>query len=49
MILEIDPEPAPDERAALLRALAADPDDTPEPPAWWLAGVREAIEEEPGS
>ena len=50
MTVEISPEPTPEEREALLRALAAlngDADDR-EPPAWWRAGILEAVGEEPG-
>jgi hypothetical protein len=48
--VEIRPEPTPEEREALLRALAAL--DGPERrehaiSAWWEAGSREAVEDEP--
>ena len=46
MHYEIDPEPTPEEREALLAALAALDGERP-PSAWWAAGVREAVEEEP--
>jgi hypothetical protein len=43
---EISPEPSPDEREALLRALA-ELDGTPErAAAWWEAGIREAVADE---
>jgi len=45
--LEITPEPAPEERAAIAAALelllAEREEDSPAP--WWLAGVRESVEE----
>jgi hypothetical protein len=47
--LEIDPEPTPEERAALLsalRRLVGEPDHA-EPSPWWRQGVREAVKEEP--
>ena len=45
MILEIRPEPSPEERAALLAALQRLlAEEEPGPPAWWLAGVRESVE-----
>jgi hypothetical protein len=43
MAVEIRPEPTPEEREAILRALA-ELDAKAEPPAWWLAGVREAVD-----
>jgi hypothetical protein len=43
---EIKPEPTPEEREAVLRALAAPEGRTDGPPAWWSAGVREAIGED---
>jgi hypothetical protein len=46
MDLEITPEPTPEEREALLQALAAVNGRRDEPPAWWLAGVREAVDGE---
>lgn len=39
MDVEITPEPTPEEREALLAALAK---TNGKPPAWWLAGVEEA-------
>jgi hypothetical protein len=43
--LEIIPEPTPEEREAIVRAIAAVPTSTPDGPAlWWLAGVRESLE-----
>jgi len=42
--VEITPEPTPEEREALLRALAARNGQVV--PAWWVAGVREAVEQE---
>jgi hypothetical protein len=47
MRLDVEPEPTPEEReaiAAAVAALYAERDGTP--PAWWLAGVRESLEEE---
>jgi hypothetical protein len=43
----ITPEPTPEEREALLAALAARDGDSAGPSAWWEAGIREAVEEEP--
>lgn len=45
MRVEIRPEPAPEEREALLRALAARNGSPERPSAWWEAGVREAVED----
>ena len=45
MEVEFSPEPTPEEREALLRALAAE-DDRREPPVWWAEGVREAVDQE---
>lgn len=45
MHVEIDPEPTPEEREALLGALAA-ADAGPDGSCWWEAGVREAVEED---
>jgi hypothetical protein len=45
--VEITPEPTPEERDALLRALAALDGVHHRPAAWWEAGIREAVEEEP--
>lgn len=44
MEVEIRPEPTPEERRALLLALA-ETAERRRPPAWWEAGVREAVEE----
>jgi hypothetical protein len=46
MDVEITPEPTPEEREALLRALASLNGRHDEPPAWWQAGAREAVEDE---
>ena len=46
MSLEISPEPAPEEREALLRALAA-LDVPARGSAWWEAGIRESVEDGP--
>ena len=47
MGVEISPETTPEEREALLQALAA-LDGRPERgSAWWEAGIRESVEEEP--
>jgi hypothetical protein len=48
MDLEITPEPTAEEREALLRALASLNGKDDEPPAWWRAGAREAVEEDDG-
>jgi hypothetical protein len=46
--VEIRPTPAAEEREAILRALAAlDGRKHGGSSAWWAAGVREAIEEDP--
>jgi hypothetical protein len=45
--VQITPEPAPEEQAALLRALAALDGEQDDASAWWRAGIREAVEEEP--
>jgi hypothetical protein len=45
--VQITPEPAPEEQEALLRALAALDDGKDDSSAWWRAGIREAVEEEP--
>ena len=46
VVLEIRPEPTPDERAALLQALTAAGllDGGAEPGAWWAEGLREALD-----
>jgi hypothetical protein len=50
--LEITPEPSPEERQALERALARlleEPERARERSAWWREGVCESLsEEEPG-
>jgi hypothetical protein len=48
--VEITPEPTPEEREALLRALARwnGAADQRGASAWWLAGILEAVDEEPG-
>ena len=46
MAVEIKPEPTPEEREAILRALA-ELDGAAEPPAWWRAGVQESVEDDP--
>ena len=45
MAVEISPEPTPEEREALLAALAAR-EAAPTASAWWTAGIREAVEGE---
>lgn len=49
MTIEISPEPTPEEREALLRALAAlnGDADARETSAWWRAGILDAVGEEP--
>ena len=49
MRIELTPEPTPEEREALLRALRSAEDPTDAGAAWWEAGIREAIEVDPGS
>jgi hypothetical protein len=45
---EITPEPTPEERAALEQALAASVAGHENgASAWWEAGLRESVEEEP--
>lgn len=46
MDVEITPEPTPEERAAVLQALAASNGSNDEASEWWDAGVREAVEVE---
>jgi hypothetical protein len=41
--IQFSPEPTPEEREALLRALAVE-DDRARPDRWWEDGVREAVE-----
>ena len=45
MSLEITPEPTPEEREALVCAVAALDASAAESP-WWDAGVRESVEDE---
>jgi hypothetical protein len=47
--VEITPEPTPDEREALLHALARwdEAVDHGGSSAWWRAGILEAVDEEP--
>lgn len=46
--IEITPEPTPEERAAILAALEqVEADDALGPGAWWEAGLRENVEDEP--
>jgi hypothetical protein len=45
---EISPEPTPEEREALLLALAALGGAPGQPSDWWKAGIREAVAEEEG-
>ena len=45
MPVEISPEPTPEEREALLRALAALDGWADGGSAWWEAGIRETVEE----
>ena len=47
MAVRITPEPAPEEKEALLRALAALDEGQKDASPWWLAGIREAVEGEP--
>jgi hypothetical protein len=46
--LRIEPEPSEGEREAILRALAEEPDTSPDPyrSAWREAGIRESVEDE---
>jgi hypothetical protein len=45
---EFTPEPTPEEREALERALHGVPDGMPDPRgAWWRAGLRDALRSEP--
>ncbi len=47
MELEITPEPTPEERAAIVAALAElDAEQTQGPGAWWEAGLRENVEDD---
>jgi hypothetical protein len=45
--VEITPEPSPEEHEALLRAIAALDDSRDAAPAWWRAGIQDAVEGEP--
>jgi hypothetical protein len=45
--VEISPEPEPDEREALLAALAQLDGEQSIRSRWWETGVREAVEDEP--
>ncbi|HXJ63854.1 MAG TPA: hypothetical protein VNN79_08880 [Actinomycetota bacterium] len=49
MTVEITPEPTPEEREAVLRALATlnGVVDRGGSSAWWRAGILEAVDEEP--
>jgi hypothetical protein len=47
MDVEISPEPTPEEREALLAALEPMNRPAREVSAWWEAGIRESVEEEP--
>jgi hypothetical protein len=42
---DIHPEPTPDEREAVLRALATLDGRSSGASAWWEAGIREAVED----
>ena len=48
MEVEIRPEPTPEEREAILRALA-ELDGDSQPSEWWVAGVRESVGDEDDS
>jgi hypothetical protein len=41
---EIEPQPTPDEREVLLRALAQLQDDRGSDAEWWQAGITEAVD-----
>ncbi len=45
MTFALTPEPTPEEREALTRALGEAAVDAPAGSAWWAAGIREAIDE----
>lgn len=46
--IEITPEPTAEERAAIVAALAhLDAEESRGPGAWWEAGLRESLEDEP--
>ncbi len=44
MEVEIRPEPAPEEREAILLALSRPAGGNMRPSAWWATGLREAVE-----
>ncbi len=44
--MEVTPEPTPEEREALERALAQADEPEPGRTAWWREGVRDAVEPE---
>jgi hypothetical protein len=44
--VEIRPEPSPEEREALLQALAVADGAGDEASPWWEAGIREAVEDD---
>jgi len=46
MTVEITPEPTPEEREAILRALAVLDGPASGSSAWWEAGIREAVEDD---
>jgi hypothetical protein len=43
-MIEIRPEPTPEQREAILRALAALDERAEQASAWWQAGIRDAVE-----
>ena len=48
MAYEFTPEPTPEDREALERALQGAADEAPDPRgAWWRAGLRESLDSEP--
>jgi len=48
MEVVIRPEPTPEERAAILAALAQEEPDDPDPRgAWWRLGVEESLTDAP--
>lgn len=47
MDVEISPEPTPEEREVLLAALAGLNGGAGGGSAWWEAGIRESVEDEP--
>jgi hypothetical protein len=48
MGVEISPEPSPEEREAIMRALAALDGRAERHSAWWQAGIREAVGDDDG-